>query len=153
MSDIYTMPGHLIRRLQQISASVFSENMKAAGVDLTSPQFAALSTIEQHPSVDQATLAGIIAFDRATIGGVVDRLVCKKLVGRKTNPMDRRSKTLSITKQGKSELDRLRPVVEKIQDEILPGLDEKEKSVFIRLATKVAVAGNSRARVSVSSSD
>ena len=34
MSEIYTMPGHLIRRLQQISISVFTDRMKALGHDL-----------------------------------------------------------------------------------------------------------------------
>ena len=45
MSEIYQMAGHLIRRLQQISVSVFTEHMRAAGYDLTPVQFAALSAI------------------------------------------------------------------------------------------------------------
>ncbi|WP_349773890.1 hypothetical protein [Mameliella alba] len=69
MKAIYTMPGHLIRRLQQLSASIFAERMREAGVDLTSPQFAALAMLQEHPGIDQATLAGMIAHDRATIGG------------------------------------------------------------------------------------
>jgi MarR family transcriptional regulator, temperature-dependent positive regulator of motility len=32
------MPGHLIRRLNQVSASVFQDRVKAAGYDLTSVQ-------------------------------------------------------------------------------------------------------------------
>ena len=48
--------------------------MAEAGFDLTPVQFAALAVIAEHPRIDQATLAGLIAYDRVTIGGVVDRL-------------------------------------------------------------------------------
>ena len=51
--------------------------MQAAGFVLTSVQFAALDAIAQQPAIDQATLAATISFDRATIGGVIERLESK----------------------------------------------------------------------------
>jgi len=146
MSDIYTMPGHLIRRLQQISSSVFAQHMKDLGMDLTSPQFAALTVIEAYPSIDQATLAGAIAFDRATIGGVVDRLVSKGFVERVTNPKDRRARVLTLTPKGEAILVRLRPVVKTSQDAILSCLADHEKSDFLRLAAKIATSANALSR-------
>jgi DNA-binding MarR family transcriptional regulator len=146
MSRVYSMPGHLIRRLQQISASVFAERMKAAGSDLTSPQFAALALLHENPGIDQATLAGLIAHDRPTIGGVVERLAAKGLVERRRSEADRRAKLLRLTPSGEETLARLRPVVDRVQDEILPGLTEEERSTFLRLAAKVAEAGNDRSR-------
>ncbi len=140
------MPGHVIRRLQQISASVFAETMKAEGLDLTAPQFAALFMLNDHPGIDQATLAGLIAYDRPTIGGVVDRLVGKGLVTRVTNPEDRRAKRLALTDAGRDLLVRLMPVVACMQDAILPGLSAAERAEFLRLATKVADAGNALSR-------
>ena len=140
------MPGHVIRRLQQISASVFAETMKAEGLDLTAPHFAALYMLNDHPGIDQATLAGLIAYDRPTIGGVVDRLVGKGLVTRATNPDDRRAKRLALTDEGRAMLARLMPVVAAMQDAILPGLTEAERAEFLRLATKVADAGNALSR-------
>lgn len=150
MSVIYTMPGHLIRRLQQISVSVFTEHMKALGHGITSPQFAALSMLQQHPRIDQATLAGLIAYDRPTIGGVVDRLVSKGFVARQTNPKDRRAKVLTLTDAGAAQLAKLTPVVEKLQTAILPGLNNAEYQEFVRLATKVAEAGNDLSRAPLS---
>ena len=146
MTTIYSMPGHLIRRLQQISASIFAEHMKSVGLDLTSPQFAALSMLHDHPRIDQATLAGLIAYDRPTIGGVVDRLVSKGLVKRETSTIDRRSKSLTLTKDGEALLERLWPIVKQSQEEILPGLTKAEREEFIRLAAKAAEAGNARSR-------
>ena len=88
--EIYNTAGHLIRRLNQISMSVFQNRVRAAGFDLTSVHFAALVLVRSHPGIDQAGLAGLIAYDRATIGGVVDRLEAKQLLDRRVSPQDRR---------------------------------------------------------------
>ncbi|OAN77608.1 transcriptional regulator [Jannaschia sp. EhC01] len=146
MSEIYTMPGHLIRRLQQISISVFSDRMRALGHDLTAPQFATLAVLARAPGIDQATLAGMIAHDRPTIGGVVERLEAKGLVTRHQNEKDRRAKVLALTDEGAALFQRLLPYVRDIQPDILPGLTEAERAEFIRLAAKVAEAGNASAR-------
>lgn len=146
MSEIYTMPGHLIRRLQQISISVFSDRMRSLGHDLTAPQFATLAVLARAPGIDQATLAGLIAHDRPTIGGVVERLEAKGLVTRHQNEKDRRAKVLALTDEGAVLLQTLMPNVREIQPDILPGLTGAERAEFIRLALKVADAGNASAR-------
>lgn len=146
MSEIYTMPGHLIRRLQQISISVFSDRMRSLGHDLTAPQFATLAVLARAPGIDQATLAGLIAHDRPTIGGVVERLEAKGLVTRHRNEKDRRAKVLALTEEGAALLQTLLPNVREIQPDILPGLSEAERAEFVRLAAKVAAAGNASAR-------
>ncbi len=43
MLEIYEMPGHLVRRLNQASVSVFMEEASKKGFDLTPVQYAALS--------------------------------------------------------------------------------------------------------------
>ncbi len=146
MTEIYTMPGHLIRRLQQISVSVFADRMRALGQDLTSPQFATLAVLAQAPGIDQATLAGMIAHDRPTIGGVVERLEAKGLVTRHRNQNDRRARVLALTEAGEALLATLLPAVRAIQPDLLPGLTEAERAEFVRLAAKVAEAGNAAAR-------
>ena len=146
MSAIYTMPGHLIRRLQQISVSIFAEGMKAGGIDLTSPQFAALTVLDENPGIDQATLAGMIALDRPTIGGVVERLVGKGLVERKTSETDRRAKRLKLTKQGKDMVKRMRPLVVASQARILEGLSDVEKEQFTVIADKITRLHNDQSR-------
>ncbi|MGO4916404.1 MarR family winged helix-turn-helix transcriptional regulator [Pseudogemmobacter sp. W21_MBD1_M6] len=130
------MPGHLIRRLNQVSASVFQDRVKAAGYDLTSVQFAAMNTVRQNPGVDQATLASLIAYDRATIGGVVERLERKGLVTRSINKEDRRARALWLTEDGQATLDRIGPVVRGLQDDILGSLTASEREQFIALAQK-----------------
>ena len=114
--------------------------MKALGHDLTAPQFATLAVLSKSPGIDQATLAGLIAHDRPTIGGVVERLEAKGLVPRRRNEKDRRAMVLHLSDEGATLLADLLPQVRAVQPEILPGLTDAERAEFVRLATKVARA-------------
>ncbi|MDK3019515.1 MarR family winged helix-turn-helix transcriptional regulator [Pseudodonghicola flavimaris] len=144
--DIHTMPGHLIRRLNQISVALFMERMAAAGLSLTSVQYAALSAIHDHPGIDQATVAGLVAYDRATLGKVIDRLDRRGLVVRRTSATDRRAKELSLSEAGAALLEAARPHVEALQPDILAGLSPEEQAVLLRLMQKATMAGNALSR-------
>lgn len=142
MTPVSKMPGHLVRRLHQISTHVFMTRTKEVGFDLTPVQFAALDAIRQSPGIDQARLADAVAKDRATIGAVVDRLEQKGLVNRKVSASDKRARKLALTDEGEALVASLTPIVEQLQKEILAGLDENEYRIFVELAAKAArVAG------------
>ncbi len=134
--DKIDMAGHLIRRLNQQSTQVFQSQVQAAGFDITSVQFAALDTIAQEPGIDQASLAATISFDRATMGGVIDRLESKGLVQRRVSPQDRRARLLDLTPEGHRLLSECRPLVEALQADILAPLSAQEKLTFLALAQK-----------------
>lgn len=132
--DSLDMAGHLIRRLHQQSTQVFVQRTQAAGFDLTPVQFAALDAIAAQPGTDQARVAEMIAYDRATIGGVIERLVQKGWVDRVVSERDRRARELSLTAEGQRILDALVPIVRGLQADILQALDEQERATFLRLA-------------------
>lgn len=146
MYEIHAMPGHLIRRLQQIAVSVFTERVAKAGFDITPVQFAALSMIADSPGLDQASLAGLIAYDRVTIGGVVDRLVQKELVDRTVNRRDRRARELRLTDLGRRTLKKLQPIALRAQADMTTGLSDDETRLFLDLLKKTTDAGNTRSR-------
>ncbi len=131
------MAGHLIRRLNQFSTQVFAASTRAAGYDITPVQFSALDALHAQPGADQATVAELIAYDRATIGGVIERLVAKQLVQREINQEDRRARKLVLTKKGLAVFVALLPIVAKAQDEILQGLTAEERKQFMGLAVKI----------------
>lgn len=134
--DRIDMAGHLIRRLHQQSTQAFQARIQAAGFDLTSVQFAALDAVQAQPGIDQASLAATIGYDRATIGGVVDRLESKGLIARTVSPRDRRARLLHLTPEGEALLAALRPEVIAAQDDILARLDPAERARFRALARK-----------------
>lgn len=135
-TNLAEMPGHVIRRLNQRSTAVFQDRLRAAGQDLTSVQFAALETLARHDGIDQAGLAGLIAYDRATIGGVVKRLEQKGLVERGIDENDRRSRALRLTVAGRQVLAEITPVVIGLQAEILGNLSREEAVQFMELSRK-----------------
>lgn len=134
------MPGHLIRRLHQVSTHVFLQRVREAGFDMTPVQFAALDALRHKPGIDQAGLAQAIGKDRATVGAVADRLEQKKLVTRTVSQRDKRARELALTDEGEAVVVALLPVVEQLQNEILPGLDNAEYQQFIALAAKAVKA-------------
>jgi DNA-binding MarR family transcriptional regulator len=140
------MPGHLARRFQQIAVAVFLAEVEAAGFDLTPVQYAALAAIAANPSIDQITLAGLIAYDRTTITGVIDRLAQKGLVVRQASARDRRSRELLITAEGRRTLDAITPAVEAAQRLMVRGLSDAEARELVRLMQKAIAAGNELSR-------
>ena len=146
MKDNNEMPGHLARRFQQIAVAVFLTEVGEAGFDLTPVQYAALAAIKINAGIDQATLAGLIAYDRTTITGVVDRLAQKGLLARRASKHDRRARELQITEAGLQTLKRITPAVESAQRIILRGLSNGESEQLMRLLRKVISAGNELSR-------
>ncbi|MEI2736416.1 MAG: MarR family transcriptional regulator [Rhodoblastus sp.] len=144
--DATETPGHLARRFQQIAVAIFYAEVEAAGCDLTPVQYAALARIADAPGLDQATLAGLIAYDRTTIGGVVDRLVEKGLVAREISRKDRRARELRITDTGAAILKKIAPAVAETQRILLSGLGEKEAAQFMKLLKKAIAALNDLSR-------
>jgi DNA-binding MarR family transcriptional regulator len=146
MRDPQDMPGHLARRFQQIAVAVFLTEVEDAGYDFTPVQYAALAAIGINQGIDQVTLAGLIAYDRTTITGVVDRLVQKGLVVRRESSRDRRARELKITEAGRRTLRGVTPAVEVAQQIMLRGLTEREAKEFMRLLQKATAAGNELSR-------
>ena len=132
------MPGHLIRRAHQVSTAIFAQEMVRQGIDLTPVQFAALSTIAGEPGLDQASVAARAAVDRATIGGVIDRLVDKGLVARQVSQTDRRARVLRLTDSGADVLARVQGAVAAVQDTLCAGLSETERATLATLLHRIA---------------
>ena len=136
---VLEMAGHLIRRLHQQSTQVFVQRTQAAGHDLTPVQYAALEAIYENPGSDQKFVAQLIGYDRATIGGVIERLEKKGWVRRVVSEQDRRARELSLTAKGNSIRLALQPIVKELQKEILHPLSEADQELMIKLARQVVL--------------
>ena len=132
----HALPGHLIRRLHQQSTQAFQRGMERAGVDLTPVQFALLDAVLAAPGLDQAAAADAIACDRATTGGVVERLERRGLLTRAVSPRDRRARELRATDAGIRVMEIARPAVVALQDDILAGLPPADRAAFVDLARR-----------------
>lgn len=145
--DFHGMPGHLIRRAQQISVAIFIE--ECAAQNLTPVQFACLSEVDNSPGIDATRLASLIALDRSTLGTVIERLEHKGLIARMTGLEDRRTKLLHITGAGKKLIADSHAGVIRAQERLLGPLTANERATFMRLLAKLVDLNNESSRAPV----
>tara|TARA_B100000795_G_scaffold146421_1_gene109701 strand:+ start:826 stop:1191 length:366 start_codon:yes stop_codon:yes gene_type:complete len=112
--------------------------VKEAGFDLTPIQLAAMQALNKNPGIEQAQIATLIAYDRATIGGVIERLEKKGYVTRVVSKSDRRAREVNLSSAGRRAVEQLTPTVCALQDEILARLDIEERAVFTLMAQKAS---------------
>jgi DNA-binding MarR family transcriptional regulator len=143
MEQLCDKPGHLIRRAHQISCATFGE--ECGQYELTKVQYSTLFAIMLHNPVDATRVASLIAFDRSTMGDVLDRLEAKGLILRKPNPADRRAKLLYLTPKGEELLERAGPAVGRVQERLLRPLQREDRATFVRLLKRLVQVGASPA--------
>src|SRR6202043_3191101 len=80
MDAVYTAPGYLFRRMQQIAGSIFIE--ECIHCDLTRVQYADPVAIHTHPGIDATRLSAVITFARSTFVAVIERVESKALIER-----------------------------------------------------------------------
>src|SRR5690242_9002877 len=131
MDAVYTAPGYLFRRMQQIAVAIFVEECRA--FDLTPVQYAALIAIHTHPGIDATRLSAVIAFDRSTLGNVIERLQVKKLIERKPSGEDKRVKLLYLTKAGTALLREITVSVDRAQARMLQPLKPADRKTLMAL--------------------
>ncbi len=148
---VYAAPGYLFRRMQQIAVSIFMEECKA--FDLTPVQYAALIAIHTHPGIDATRLSAVIAFDRSTLGSVIERLQAKDYVERKPAPEDKRIKLLYLTKAGVAILREIIPAVERAQARMLEPLKPAERKTLLGLLVQLVDLNNEASRVPLRADD
>lgn len=143
-ANLYHMPGHLIRRAQQIAVSIFSDEFREFGI--TPVQYALLWTVRGHPGIEQTSLANLVAFDRSNTGDVLARLEEKGLLRRVAGDTDRRTKQVYLTPQGERMLEAVQPAIETSQERILAALEPDEQEIFMALLVKLVDINNSNSR-------
>lgn len=151
MDAVYTAPGYLFRRMQQIAVALFMEESRA--FELTPVQYASLIAIHTHPGIDATRLSAVIAFDRSTLGSVIERLEMKKLIDRKASPEDKRVKLLYLTKAGVAILRDIMPSVAKAQARMLEPLKPADRKVLLALLTQLVDLNNEASRVPLRAED
>ena len=142
--ELESLPGHHIRRLQQIAVAIFLQETEGTGI--TPVQFAALQTVANTPGTDQRTLARSIGFDTSTIAGVVDRLEARGLLRRSASPDDRRVRLLTLTAEGQALLDEVTPGMQRAQARMLAPLPKAERAEFMRMLRVLVTANNELSR-------
>jgi len=141
--DLYDQPGHLIRRAQQIAVSSF---YSAMGYDVTPVQYAVLRILQDHPGIDQVTLARYCALDTSTAADLAVRLEERGLVKRMMPMKSKRFRLLQLTLEGLALVKRLIPFGHVLNRRLLEPLNKEERKVFLNLLKKFVHLNNEKSR-------
>ncbi len=143
VGEVYDEPGHLIRRAQQIAVSLFHTTM---GNGVTPIQYCVLRVLQEHPGIDQVTLAKFCALDTSTAADLAVRLEERGLVRRMMPMKSKRFRLLHLTPEGAALLKKLIPRSAVLASRLLRELNREEKKIFMRLLKKFVHLNNDESR-------
>ncbi len=133
--NVYRQPGYLMWRAHQTAWRCFVDETRALGV--TPVQYAILVAAWQFPSTDATRVADLLLFEKTTINDIVARLEGKGLVERRTNPDDRRVRSITITEAGRHVVEAVEPARERIAGKLLAPLSPRERATLLTLLRKL----------------
>lgn len=95
-----------------------------AGLDITIDQWLVLNTIETDPGVSQLEIAEKVFKDAASVTRIIDLLIKKGYLLRRSHPVDRRRFTLELTTEGKALVKEVNKISEENRNIGLKGLSD-----------------------------
>ena len=141
--DVYDEPGHLIRRAQQIAVSMFHSTMRNG---VTPIQYCVLRVLQDHPDIDQVTLARLCALDTSTAADLAVRLEERGLLRRMMPMKSKRHRLLQLTPEGAALVKRLVPRAYPLNRRLHKTLNKKEQKFLLRLLKKFVHLNNQESR-------
>lgn len=144
---LWSRPGFLVRRLNQIHYALFFEECKTQNV--TPVQYGILTALSLNPWLDQTALGLELGLDRTTTADVVKRLQERGLVDRRVNPLDRRSRQAVITPEGLRVMGHLQGGMLRAQQRLLEPLSRRSQETFMKLLSTLVDANNHYSRATL----
>lgn len=142
MLNIEKSIGFLLAKAYQRACAIFKEEFE--GYDLTTQQFGILAFLWQEDGISQAELSSRSQIDRATMGGLIDRLEKEGLVKRQPHPDDRRAYRIRLTSKGKGLEKELSPIANKVMEKFIGKLNDNEVKTLVELLEKLRFDGAQR---------
>jgi DNA-binding MarR family transcriptional regulator len=96
--------------------------INSKGFDITIDQWLVLKTLQENDKPSQNQIAEIVFKDMASITRIIELLVQKKYINRKSNAADRRKFELEITPLGNAIINDIHPIVVENRKQALKGL-------------------------------
>jgi DNA-binding MarR family transcriptional regulator len=117
--------GYWLRYVSNHVSHAFSGKLDALGI--TVAEWVVLRQLYDEDAVAPSAIAERIGMTRGAISKLVDRLIAKSLVSRKTEKDDRRYQSLSLTAQGRALVPKLAALADRNDEEFFGHLSRGER--------------------------
>ncbi len=123
--------GMLINRLAHALALDMDRRLRASGVTLS--QWFVLKQLWRQEGKSQAELQALLDLERATVNGLIKRMVRSGLIYCTPDAADRRVQRIFLTERGRA-LQQITPALEEeVNARALENFTEDERAFFMRL--------------------
>lgn len=127
-------PGMLINRLAHAMSLDMERRLRA--YDVTLSQWFVLKQLWKQEGKSQVDLQDLLDLERATVNGLVQRMIRAGLVQSKPDPIDKRVQRIFLTERGRA-LQKITPALEEeVNARFLEGFSDDERIFFIRLLAR-----------------
>jgi MarR family transcriptional regulator, transcriptional regulator for hemolysin len=125
---------NLITEIRRKNASIMSLKLKE--YDITHEQWVVLRTIENNDFPTQKVIGDLTNKGKSTLTRILDQLEQKNFIERQINDEDRRYIVLVETDKGKTIVQQILPVEEKVRSRMMKGISEDDimqvNNIFIK---------------------
>ena len=118
------------------------DELEAAGSSMY--DYSVLALLAESACEAQTTIADMLSLDRSQLVGLLDGLEERKMIERRRDPNDRRRHTVTVTAEGKRQLEKLRAIMNRIAEDFLSPLDDESRAQLHELLLQLASHHDSR---------
>ena len=134
-TDLHRNFGFLLKDVSRLYTRRFEE--RAQAIALTLPQCKALAYLAKYEGVSQKRLAELIEVEPMTLVRMLDRMEADGWVERRSDPEDRRARSLVITEKAKPLIEHIWGLAGATRAEAFDGLSERERAQLLELLERV----------------
>jgi DNA-binding MarR family transcriptional regulator len=136
LERVATRPTWLLSQANARAQRVLGDAFAAEG--LRGYHFRLLAALDQYGPSSQADLGRHTGIDRSDVVAALNELVHDGLAMRTPDPADGRRNIVSVTRRGRSTLERVDRVIDDVQEKVLEPLTASERTTFVRLLAKLS---------------
>src|SRR3982751_6807066 len=128
-------PTLLMIKLGRITMHRFAEALEPFGI--RPRHVAALIELRDRGELTQQSLCGQLHLDPTNLVAILNDLEQRGYATRRRDPQDRRRHIVEISKKGIAVLDKVSKVMDGVEDDLLEGLDPREREQAAALLTTI----------------